>query len=59
MDIDEAITKRENDLLGRDRFAKSTAHALLKMTHDGTYTVGLFGKWGADVGVSEVKDRSA
>lgn len=44
---DEAITTKEDDLLGRDKFARSTAHALLRMTYDGTYTVGLFGKWGA------------
>lgn len=44
---DEAITTNEDDLLGRDKFAKSTARALLRMTYDGTYTVGLFGKWGA------------
>lgn len=44
---DEAITTNEDDLLGRNKFAKSTAHALLRMTNDGTYAVGLFGKWGA------------
>lgn len=44
---DEAIKTNQEDLLGRDKFAKFTAHTLLKMTYKGTYTVGLFGKWGS------------
>ena len=43
---DVPINKIEDDLLGRASFAKATARSLSRMQDSGTFTVGLFGKWG-------------
>lgn len=43
---DVPITCCEEDLLERASFAKATARSLANMHENGTFTVGLFGKWG-------------
>ena len=43
---DVPITNSKDDLLDRASFAKATARSLANMQDSGTFTVGLFGKWG-------------
>lgn len=43
---DTPIIDSKDDLLGRSSFAKATARSLSNMQDSGTFTVGLFGKWG-------------
>ena len=43
---DLPISNSGEDLLDRASFAKATARSLVNMQESGTFTVGLFGKWG-------------
>lgn len=43
---DIPINSSDEDLLERSTFAKATARSLVNMQESGTFTVGLYGKWG-------------
>lgn len=43
---DLPIKYSEEDLLERSTFAKATARSLINIQESGTFTVGLYGKWG-------------
>lgn len=44
---DQPISSSQQDLLGRKEFAKNLALALMNLSLEDTFTVGIFGKWGS------------
>ena len=44
---DAPIIRPEDDLLGRNTFAKQLAQTLLRLNTKDTFTIGLSGKWGS------------
>ena len=44
---DEPIKSFDSDLLGRASFAKLLAQTLARLNTEGTFTIGLYGKWGS------------